>query len=351
MCDQSFDGSLTSLLSCNYGRTWGRTKFQTYAEVESVVQDVEMNNGSFSGNDFYTWTPAQRTASKDLGDKWTDAINNIGGLGYAYYDKDGILDAPMLARVKDALYDAFTELGSIIPIETLDYMSDSDFAALDNQWLKEVSAAGFMDATIIDKQGVTFSDLTHQWTFSDALTLPAAEMTEFLHQDILSSDAQTANRAQQAMDGLYYSLSTAFALHLNELQLGYPGARWGDLLDTNVSTGVWSDANMGHRSRMWIAMLCIVQDYNRPITYIPYWYDNFNFTKYEDLWGKFGEDVEEDQARLRKLHSFTLIPGFSPSGVFSDVRSIVRNGFPRKKKYDLSGQSSVSPCHEADPEH
>jgi len=313
--------------------------FETYAEVESVVQDVEMNNGSFSGNDFYTWTPAERTASTDLNAKWEEATNNIGGLGYAYYDKDGILDAPMLARVKDALYDAFIKLGSIIPIETLDYMSDSDFAALDNLWLKEIPAAGFSDNKIIDKQGVSYSDLTLQWRFYDALALPAAEMTEFLHQEILSSDAQTANRAQQALDGLYYSLSTAFSMHLNELQLGYPGAKWGDLLNSNVSTGVWSDANMGHRSRMWIAMLCILQDYNRPITYLPYWYDNFNFTKYEDLWGKFGEDVEEDKASFRKLNGFTLIPGFSPSGVFSDVRSIVRNGFPRKKKYAYPGNT------------
>jgi chondroitin AC lyase len=301
------------------------------------VQDLETNNGSFGSNDLYTWTPAEKAESTKLDKNWLKAINNVGGLGFAHYDKKGILDAPMLDRVKNALYDAFTKLGNVLPIDTQDYMSESDFEALDNQWLKEIPAAGFADSSVIGKRGWKFSHTTHQWEYSDALTLPAAEISAFLHQDALSLDPQVVNRAQQAIDGMHRSMSTNFALHINRLALGDPDARWGDILDTNHSSGVWVDANMHHRSRFWISMLWSFQDYNRPITYLPYWYKGFNFTRYPQLWGQGGGDFVADQTRFQKMKGFTLFPGWSPSGVFTDVRSIVLKGFPRKKKYDLSG--------------
>ena len=86
-------------------------------------------------------------------------------------------------------------------------------------------------------------------------------------------------------------------------------------------------------------MLFICQDYNRPITYLPYWYRGFDFTVYPDFWGKGGGSAASDQERFRQLQmqGFTLRPGFSPTGVFSDVQSLVMNAFPRKRLYDLSG--------------
>ena len=116
-------------------RMWGRTKLQTYEEVEGVVSDLEANNGRFANNPLYTWTAAEKAGSKQLENHWKDAISLLGGLGRAHYDPDGILDAAMLDRIKTVLLKAFIKLGAAVPLDARDYMSPADFDALEDKWL------------------------------------------------------------------------------------------------------------------------------------------------------------------------------------------------------------------------
>ena len=66
---------------------------------------------------------------------------------------------------------------------------------------------------------------------------------------------------------------------LNEVRrtIDNPTARWFELIDTKRSNGLWSDANIGHRLRLWTCIVYFLQDYNRPITDVPYFYDDFGF--------------------------------------------------------------------------
>lgn len=147
-------------------RMWGRTKFKTPAEVAQVVEELEVNNGSFVNNLLYSWTEAEKKNSKDLQATWTDAINQIGGLGYAYYDKENILDAAMLARIRQILPDAFIKFGRVVPLDARDYLNSSEFEELDDPWLRDIPCAGFADSSDLDKQDWSFSDATHQWKFA-----------------------------------------------------------------------------------------------------------------------------------------------------------------------------------------
>ena len=127
----------------SHSRMWGRTEFKTPAEVAQVVEELEVNNGSFVNNLLYSWTEAEKKNSKDLKATWTDAINQIGGLGYAYYDKKNILDAE-----------------------------------LDDPWLRDIPCAGFADSSDLDKKGWSFGDVTHQWDFAgNFLLLVATQST------------------------------------------------------------------------------------------------------------------------------------------------------------------------------
>ena len=181
--------------------------------------------------------------------------------------------------------------------------------------------------------------MTRTHARTDALLLPAIEIAEWLRNETRSLDAASALRAQQAEDELLRALSLNFALNPRRLELGDTTARWGNLLDSNHSDGVWADANQGHRARFWIAILYILQDYNRPITYLPYWYQGFNFTKYPALWSQNSGQATADQQRLLELQlqGWRLRRDWSPRGVFSDVKALVANAFNRKKIYELSG--------------
>lgn len=142
-------------------RMWGRTKFDTVAEVEQVVAELEAANGSFSSNALYTWTGAEKANSPELKARWEDAISKLGGLGKAYYDKDGLLDEPMLKRIKHVLPEAFIQFGRVVPLDAQDYMGHAEYEALDDPWLKDIPCAGFTDTTNI--ADFDYDDATHQW--------------------------------------------------------------------------------------------------------------------------------------------------------------------------------------------
>ena len=77
--------------------------------------------------------------------------------------------------------------------------------------------------------------------------------------------------------------------------------RWKNISDKNYSEGAWSDANISHRMRTLMAMPIFWADYNRPLTYVPYWYDDYyDGTQFEGL---------------------TFAKNWSPKGVINDLKS------------------------------
>ena len=113
--------------------------------------------------------------------------------------------------------------------------------------------------------------LTHQWRTSDALGAALIHIWPELIED-------RANGKQEADD--LYNATHRFYQHVfsivpNNRRMDTLSARWGDIAGENYSEGAWSDANLHHRLRTLQLMPILWADYNKPITYVPYWYDDY----------------------------------------------------------------------------
>jgi len=331
------------------GRTWGRFSPDD-AQLIALIEDIEMNDGALTKNcdgceEFYTMTPQQKASEPTVKDKWENAVKHVGGT-FAKPIEDHPISADLTAeRFKLALYSAFIKLAEISPIDARDFHDNQTHfeSRIDNscgqkscnRWLRDIPAAGYADTTGTGLQnGMDHSVVTHQWSHSDALIYASVEMADTMYREMMYESSELA---QKAFDAMHRLSSTAWALTPTRLTLGSETERWGNLLDTNHVAGAWNDANQGHRSRMWMGMLVMCQDYNRPITYIPYWYDDFDFLEYDFLWEMDSENRAADQAIYSAKPEFSIRPGFSPSGVFSDFQNLILHSFPKKKLYDLSG--------------
>eukprot|EP00931_Biecheleriopsis_adriatica_P051039 TRINITY_DN29567_c0_g1_i1.p1 TRINITY_DN29567_c0_g1~~TRINITY_DN29567_c0_g1_i1.p1 ORF type:complete len:1108 (-),score=127.04 TRINITY_DN29567_c0_g1_i1:18-3341(-) len=232
---------------------------------------------------------------------WEKGVNNIGKLG---------------KRIADAsLAQATGERQILSQCKSL---AASVSTKIDDPSSK-MPGEGFADTEL---SGLSHSQVTHQWRFTDALILPGIYAAENAFLSALSTNSYSAG-----LEALIKLLSVHFAVTPKRRRLG-TWERWGNLLDLTHSGGVWSDANLGHRSSTWIAMLWVWQDYNRPATYLPYWYSDFNFSSF-----LVGTATTAD-----------LPPGFSfmPSwhnarGVFADVRDIMSGAYYKSRNMNLSG--------------
>ena len=288
-------------------RLYGRKKLKDTA-VEKSISYINQHEGRLEEFHCYTETPSSFKAKykKTIDTEWEAIADHIGQLGYAYnfskqYGRNG--DQVKHQKLKEALFKALWTYISCVPIEGDDVLING----------KPIGKYTGDATSLLPEHKLAISNnMAHHWRFTDALILPVLS----LMPDIVKG----TNNGNEAYIDLHQGLIRYFQLFtaiIQERRTIYNNPRWGEITDTRYSGGAWSDANLGHRLRTMLALPVIWADYNRPMTYVPYWYRSFyNNNPYE---------------------GFCFSPGWSPCGVVKDVaRWMTMFGIP-SHHYGQSG--------------
>lgn len=284
---------------------WGGANYND-ATVGTMLTEIETNNGRFNGYTFYA-LPISSFANTGgtLGNQWVDVMKKIGGLGKAY--KQSATYGPggtptNHTRLKLALYSAMTALLEKFPVDPATVIFNGSPIGTDY-------GDGFF--RLNEKGVITFNDLSHQWRFTDPMTGPAVWLMPDLLADVRSGNSVATTLHEHLVR--FFQLS--FGNPVSYREINSPGARWGQLTDTNHTEGAFSDANLGHRFRGWVTLPAIWADYNRPITYVPYWYAGY-YTSFPTA---------------------LYMPGWTPHGVLDDYIFWVRHAFRDAHQFGQSG--------------
>lgn len=297
-------------------RMYGRIKLSD-KKVANYIIELEEHQGRFLGFDSYTKHPTayknrgyfDRYQNKVIGlieHDWEAISHKIGGLGYAYatsakYGPTG--DKEERHRLKNALYSAILAYTYSVPIEGTDI-------EIDGKPIGTYTGDGFSNLNKADLIGLQVA--THQWVIYDALITPSVQLMPDLLKDIKEGNKKA--------EEVYYALVRFFQCASAEIEkrraIDEPTERWGELRDTLHTSGAWTDANLGHRSRLLLALPIIWADYNRPMSYVQYWYSGF----YTDM-----------------PKGFSFSPGWSPHGVMPDVSRWMTKYITPSYRYRQSG--------------
>ena len=287
------------------GRMYGKKRFND-RQVLALIEDLEANQGHFSFTDIYHKQPSE-FSDRELENAWAEVSAHLGGLGRAYgrssrFGPDG--EPRSRARLKRAIYRAVAEFMKAVPV-------DGGDLSIAGKPAGDEIGDGF---SRLQEHGYASHGLvTHQWRMTDSLIAPLIQVWPELLQDMTAGDTQARQLYQQTLR--YYQLF--FAITPERRKMDDPDQRWRNLSDLNYSLGAWSDANIGHRMRTLLALPILWADYNRPMTYVPYWYDDyFANTRFQGL---------------------SFARNWSPRGVVRDLQSWLERMFPRTRMYDQSG--------------
>lgn len=271
------------------GRMFGRKKPED-TDVAKTIEQLEAGKGRFARFKFYGVNPKDyKPLGKSIEYDWEIVCNNIGALGYAYatskiYGPQG--EVTQRERLKRAIYSAIIAYTEAVPVEGKDVI-------IDGKPIGSCTGDGFANLKL--HQLIEEQVVTHQWVISDGMIAPLVQLMPDMLTDMKKGDKQAIQ--------VYYDVvrfyQTAMAEVANRRAIDDPAERWGKLTDTLRSSGAWADANLGHRSRMMLALPVIWADYNRPMTYVQYWYSDY----YKD----------------KPFKGFSFSPGWSPHGVVFDV--------------------------------
>ena len=319
--------------------TWGRNELSDSSLLQQL-EHIESNSGELKDRDIYHWEPEEKRNSGNLYSEWVGATEDIGGLAWRYAgspahwkDLERLdselepLDAGLKERVKQALYAAIPKLAAALLVDVTDVYEESEYESV----VDPVEQAAY-DKTLLGEAFAAYGEwndlshnaVTHQWEFTDALSLAAVYLAEDLAAETMAGDSA----ARAATDGLVELMHVQFCLTGDRRVIDNPDVRgkWGLLHDVH-SQGVWTDANLAHRLRTWVGIMAAWQDYNRPVTYVPYWYEDFDHSLF--LWKN--SDMAEVEA------DFKLVPDFTPDGVLGDVKDILGAGYVRPRMKQFSG--------------
>ncbi len=285
---------------------------------ERLIADLQANAGRFSDVECYTTPPEQypRPLQGKSIDKlgvgaieydWSVVTSRLGALGYAYarseiYGRGG--DAQKHAQLKDLLYDAILEFTRATPIE-------GTVRLLGGKPIGEYMGDGFM--ALADHNLLSHQVATHHWTLTDPMVGVALPLLPDLLEDLERGD----ERAVEIHNNLINFFQISSSIVSQRRAIDDPTQRWGELQDTIRSSGAWSDANLGHRSRTLLALPIIWADYNRPMTYVQYWY--------------------EDYYNGKPFEGFTLSRPWSPNGVLNDLQHWLTKYTITSQRYGQSG--------------
>lgn len=297
-------------------RLYGKITYSD-EEVSEKIRELENNNGRFNGYRCYTTHPNEYkgkfdpnndyTNTETIEYEWEKVANQIGGLGYAYatsevYGPKGIPEKRKMLR--EALYKAILTYTLSVPIEGSDIK-------INNQPIGNCTGDGF---SLLQAHKLAGHQIpTHQWVLTDPLVVP----TLYLMPDILKGMEQKDETCLQVHNALIRYNQLFMSIIKSRRAIDNPKERWGEIQDTLYSSGAWADANLGHRSRTMLALPLIWADYNRPLTYVQYWYSDFYKNK--------------------PFKDFSFSPGWSPKGIIADVSQWMTKYNIPAHKYIQSG--------------
>lgn len=280
-------------------RLYGRIKYSD-DEVAAKIDELKNNGWKFAGLEkCYQGRPQDYVAKFDptndhlptgtIEYDWEKVVNQIGGLGYSYatskiYGPKG--NPEKRKELRETLYQAILTYTNSVPVEGNEVM-------VDGKPIGNCTGDGFGMLQAHKMAGMQTP--THQWTLTDPLVVPVLHLMPELLKGMRNQD-ETCLKVHNA---LIRYLQIFFAEIENRRAIDNPDGRWGELQDTIYSSGAWADANLGHRSRTMLALPIIWADYNRPLTYVQYWYSDF----YHD----------------QPFKGFSYSPGWSPHGIVADV--------------------------------
>lgn len=287
-------------VSSGGSRMYGRRTYSD-VEVEKLIAELKETNGKFKGIMCYERHPEDYLAESTIDPmngrvygtieyEWEEVASRIGGLGYAYaksakYGPNGNYSDRM--KLKEAIYASILAYTNCVPVE-------GDDIKVNGKPIGQYTGDGF--SRLDDFKLIGHQVATHQWVVTDPLMAPGVHIMPDLLQDIRNGNEQ----ARKVQDALIRFLQNFTSIVSGRREIRNADERWGYIADTTYSHGAWADANLGHRSRTLLALPILWADYNRPMTYVPYWYSDF----YKD----------------DPYKGFSFSPGWSPHGVVSDVR-------------------------------
>ncbi len=295
-----------------------KKSFYKDENIASLIQEVKDNDGRFEGIASYDLAPEkypsvlQGKSIEKLGKggieyDWQEVCGHIGALGYAYgksevYGPQG--NAQKRKELKQALYEAILTYTESMPIEGKDRM-------LNGKPIGPYMGDGFM--ALADHRMLSHQIATHHWVLTDPMIAPAFNLMPDLLKDIQAGDKQAKQVHHNLMN--YFQITSSVVKQRRAID--DPTNRWGEIQDTINSSGAWADANLGHRSRTLLALPVIWADYNRPLTYVQYWY--------------------RDHYKDQPFENFSLSPGWSPNGIIEDMRHWMTKYEVRSTDYGMSG--------------
>ena len=283
----------------NNQRLYGRIKYSDN-EVAAKIDELKNNGWKFAGLEkCYQGRPQDYIGKFDLTNEympsgtieydWEKVVNQIGGLGYSYatskvYGPKG--NPEKRGELREALYQAILTYTNSVPVEGNEVM-------VNGKPIGNCTGDGFAMLQAHKMAGMQIP--THQWSLTDGLMVPVLHLMPELLKGIHNQD-ETSLKVHNA---LIRYLQIFFSEIKSRRAIDNPDGRWGELQDTIYSSGAWADANLGHRSRTMLALPIIWADYNRPLTYVQYWYSDY----YHD----------------KPFKGFSFSPGWSPHGIAADV--------------------------------
>lgn len=301
-------------ITISQSRLYGRTKFSD-SKLANYLTELENSNGRFSGFSFYTKHPST-FAKGALEKEWQDVSELIGGLGYAYAKSStyGIPsgNAARMKRLKRVIYKALLQYMNHVPIYGDDLLVGGNPIGTElGDGISKMNEHGYL----------THSFLTHQWRLIDALGAPLLHVWPEVLEDIETNDAE----AQQLFDSVMRFHQSFFSVVPSLRVMDDDHGKWKNISDLNYSEGAWADGNLSHRMRTLMTMPILWADYNRPITYVPYWYDDYyNNTALEGKtfghnWSPNGvlADLKHWCERLSTPTQFFSQAGFHPDGTIT----------------------------------
>lgn len=313
----------------NNQRLYGRIKYSD-DEVAAKIDELKNNDWKFVGlekcyqgrpQDYvFKIDPANDHApSGTIEYDWAKVANQIGGLGYSYatskvYGPKG--NPEKRKELRETLYQAILTYTNSVPVEGNDIM-------IDGKPIGNCTGDGFSMLQAHKMAGMQTP--THQWALTDPLVVPVLH----LMPELLAGMKKQDKICMELHNSLIRYLQIFFAEIKSRRAIDNPEGRWRELQDTIYSSGAWADANLGHRSRTMLALPIIWADYNRPLTYVQYWYSDF----YHD----------------KPFKDFSFSPGWSPHGVVADVSRWMTKYNIVAHKYIQSGfQPDGSVSHHTD---
>lgn len=280
-------------------RLYGRMKYSD-KEVAEIINDLKNNHWKFRGLEkCYSGRPQDYSGNFNPDDThlptgtieydWEKVVNRIGGLGYSYakskvYGPNGVPEKRK--ELRNAICNAILTYTSSVPVEGNEVL-------INNKPIGDCTGDGF--GLLEEYKLAGIQTPTHQWVLTDPLVVPVLYMMPDLLEGMKAND----DLSMKVHNALIRYLQIFFSEVKGRRRIEDPDGRWGEIQDTIYSSGAWADANLGHRSRTMLALPIIWADYNRPLTYVQYWYSDY----YHDI----------------PFKDFSYSPGWSPKGVVEDV--------------------------------